>query len=118
MSQWAADLPSWIDVRRFDGPLPDYSLDKGETEAIAPALHLQVKAVRMHERKGRRVATERGLTTTGTLTLQELGDARGLLEYESALEKLRTTNFHAGEKPLAASQERVKAERVKKTSKP
>ncbi len=97
--------------------MPDYSLDDGETEAIALALHLQVKAVLMDERKGRRVATEQGLTTIGTLTLLELGDARGLLEYEPVLERLRTTNFHAGEKLLAASLERVKAERTRKASK-
>ena len=116
VSQWAADLPSWIDVRRFDGPMPDFSLDKGETEAIALALHLQVKAVLMDERKGRRVATEQGLTAIGTLTLLELGDARGLLEYEPVLEKLRATNFHAGEKLLSASLERVQAERARKAS--
>jgi predicted nucleic acid-binding protein len=116
VSHWAADLPDWVDIRRFDGPKPDYSLDDGETEAIALALHLQVKAVLMDERKGRRVAKEQGLTTIGTLTLLELGDARGLLEYESVLEKLRSTNFHAGEKLLAASLERVKAERARKAS--
>ncbi|MFM2143177.1 MAG: hypothetical protein RLZZ476_1721 [Verrucomicrobiota bacterium] len=114
--QWAANPPAWVDVRRFEGPKPDFSLDDGETEAIALAMHLQIKTVLMDERKGRRVASEQGLTTIGTLTLLELGDARGLLDYEPVLENLRATNFHAGEKLLTASLERVKAERARKAS--
>ena len=116
VSQWASQLPDWVDVRHYDGSLPDYSLDHGETEAMALALQLQVRAVLMDERKGRRVATEHGLTAIGTLTLLELADARGLLEYETVLEKLRVTNFHAGEKLLSASLERVQAERARKAS--
>ncbi|MFN7561236.1 MAG: hypothetical protein ACK5TH_05615 [Prosthecobacter sp.] len=46
----------------------------------------------------------------------ELGDARGLLEYKPVLEKLHATNFHAGEKLLSASLERVQAERARKAS--
>jgi len=110
--EWCRELPDWIELRDHAGPAASYGLDAGETEAISLALDLGIQTVIMDERNGRRVAEEHGLTTLGTLTLLEAADARGYLDFESVLNDLRATNFHAGEKLLSACLERVKQQRA------
>ena len=75
-------LPPWLQV--VSPKHVDYSLglDAGETEAIALAMELGIKPILMDERKGRRVATQHGLVTLGTLAVLAESAVRGWIDFE------------------------------------
>lgn len=113
---WAATVPGWVMVKGCEREPPALGLDPGETEAIGLALELGIETVIMDERKGRRAAAQLGLISIGTLTLLEMGDDMGLLDYESMLQRLRECGFHVGEDLIAASYQRVQRHREAKSN--
>ena len=69
--QWGANPPSWLKIHP-DAPeenrLSTFEMiDAGEHAALVLALALQASLVVVDDRAARRVATELGLVTTGTL---------------------------------------------------
>jgi predicted nucleic acid-binding protein len=93
--QWTQAPPEWLHVST---PLTTLAtsirLDPGELQAIALAEELGAKAILIDERKGRRVAEQRGLDAVGTLTVLEFAAERNLLELRLALDSLRQTTFY------------------------
>jgi len=67
---WMVQRPAWLQVREVQ-TAPDAELtaqlDAGEAEAIQLARELRADALIMDERRGRQVATRRGLTVIGVL---------------------------------------------------
>lgn len=73
------------------------SLDPGEAEAIALAEALGATLL-VDERKGRRVARERGVRVRGTVGVLLLASDRGLIEaVRPELDALAAAGFHVGE---------------------
>jgi predicted nucleic acid-binding protein len=94
--QWAEQLPSWIEVRRVDGPPSAHELtglDRGEWEAIELARELHANLLLMDERTGVRIARDQGFTVTGTLGVLVEGARSGIISIEDALSLLSRTSF-------------------------
>lgn len=103
--------PPWLEIitpKHIDHSL---GLDAGETEAIALAAELGLKAILMDERKGRRVAVQRGLLTVGTLAVLEQSAACGWIDFGEHIRRLRATTFRFHEQLVAEASERLKARR-------
>ncbi len=89
--EWMASRPDWVEVREVRGPFDAalMSLDPGEREAIALAQQLQATALIMDERDGRKEAQKRNLLLTGTLGVLRDTGAKGLCDFDAALDRLR-----------------------------
>jgi predicted nucleic acid-binding protein len=89
--------PKWLEVIDTQEILPFAGLHKGESAAIALAQSIPVDLLLMDERKGVKVARDKGLNLTGTLGLLELARQQGLVDLAEAFERLRKTSFRSPE---------------------
>ena len=95
VKRWTQSPPDWLLIQSPSSTAPiDPKLDPGEAAAIALALELRAVAILVDEKKGRRIAMEKGLATLGTITVLELAAERELLDLPTALDALRHTSFH------------------------
>ena len=104
VSAWAANLPSWIEVK---APLTDLHLGigAGEDEAISLAVELGDATLLMDDVRARNAARSRGILTIGTLAILDLADEAKLLDFETAILRLKATSFHVDDallQPLLA----------------
>jgi len=93
---WAKEPPAWLEIRS-PSALPDASLDRlnpGERDAIGLAEELAADLVILDDLQGRREAERRRLPVIGTLGVLEEAADRGLLDLQSAIERLVKTSFH------------------------
>lgn len=98
---WIAAPPEWIEVRGLASLDPELAyLDPGEREAIALACQIGPSLLLLDEAKGRDAAILRGLRVVGTLGLLDRAAARGLIDLQDALSRLRRTTFRASPKLL------------------
>jgi predicted nucleic acid-binding protein len=88
-----------------------YTLDPGESDAIALALEIQAPAILIDENRGRRAAKKQGLATLGTITVLELAAEQGLLDLKAALNALEGTSFHVTRPLIEAALKRDAARR-------
>ena len=109
VSDWLDSLPPWAKVQAPLVLLPGMELDPGETEAISLALELELPAILIDERAGSLAAQQRGIAPIGTLNILLSADTHGFLNFEQAVERLRSTNFHINESLLNAVLEEVRA---------
>jgi len=105
---WTANLPAGFVVRSASRLDESIDLDAGEREAVCLAEELRAVAVLIDEKKGRQVARRRGLAVVGTLGVLERAAVLGWLDIETAMAKLRETNFFVSDDLLAAVVSRVK----------
>jgi predicted nucleic acid-binding protein len=89
----AIEAADWIDV--VDDPVArDLGLDPGETAAILLAEHLRADALLIDERRGRAVATARGIAVIGTLGIVAGARRLGMLERAApVVAELRADGF-------------------------
>ena len=108
VSAWANDLPSWIEVK---APHTDLHLGigAGEDEAISLAVELGDASLLMDDLKAKAAAKSRGLRTIGTITILDLADEAGLLDFEAAISLLKASTFHLEESLLRPMLARVRA---------
>ena len=93
---WATRPPPWLEVLPFV-PTDDAALqilDRGEKAALALGLSLHADLILIDDRKGVAVAVQKGFEVTGTLGLPIRASQQGILDFPSALERLKETNFH------------------------
>lgn len=91
---WLNRRPAWLEIRV--APVPGTGLahlDPGEREAITLAEAFAECLVLLDEAKARRTAIQRGLRVVGTLGLLDHAAARGLIDLQETLERLRQTSF-------------------------
>jgi predicted nucleic acid-binding protein len=98
VANWVKNIPDWIEIRAVTSQ-PDPALevlDAGEREAIQLAEEQRADLLLIDERKGRLEARRRGIVTTGTLGVLLAAGRRGLVDAESAYQRLVTeTTFRA-----------------------
>lgn len=114
--QWAAALPTWVEVRAVDEEFladPRWQpLHAGEQAALALAILLKADLVLMDERTGVGVARNSGFRVTGTLGILDEAARQELLDFATVMEKLKATTFRYPrslvDELLAESRERRK----------
>ncbi len=93
--EWAARLPAWTEVMSVE-PLDDAALlqlGAGEREAITIAISMRADLILIDERKGTRVALDKGFVVAGTLGILALAARRGFVNLADAFARLKRTNF-------------------------
>ena len=94
--EWIQTPPDWFVIRppaeRFDPTLA--SLGPGEREAISLALEIGATDIILDDAPGRREAARRGLPVIGTLGVLIKAADNSLLDFNEAIESLRTTSFY------------------------
>jgi predicted nucleic acid-binding protein len=95
LRSWVLAAPSWLLIAPDTGLLdPETaSLDAGERAAVALAGALRADLVLMDDRKGVRIALQKGFAVTGTLGILDLAARRGLIDLAEAFKRLKATNF-------------------------
>jgi predicted nucleic acid-binding protein len=114
VATWADNLPSWIEVT---SPRTDLHLGigAGEDEAIALAVEQGNVTILVDDLKARAAARSRGLPTLRTLTILSLADEAGLLDFESAISRLRSTSFYVDDALLENILVAVRARKNRKS---
>jgi predicted nucleic acid-binding protein len=88
VQHWMAQRPPWLQVREVlrapDAELTG-QLHLGEAEAIQLAQELRADALIMDERRGRQVASGRGITVIGVLGMLRESYRRGFIDNPIAL---------------------------------
>jgi predicted nucleic acid-binding protein len=93
VSRWVQALPKWASIKAPARVDFLRQLGPGEREAIALAHELKATQLLIDDRAARRVATQGGLLTTGTVGILELAAIRGFLSLPETMRKLLSTNF-------------------------
>jgi predicted nucleic acid-binding protein len=101
--EFCHQLPSWFQIRQAKDKnyqsIIEASVDKGEASAIALAIELYDCLLIIDDRKGRRFATQLGLTIIGTIGVILDAKLAGIIpSVRPILLKIRTTNFRISER--------------------
>ncbi len=108
---WFANPPEWLQ------PVPDpaealeetVGLGLGEASSITLAWHHRPDSLLiLDERRGRRVAAALGLRKTGVVAILAEAANRGLVDFDEALNQLRSTGFHVSESVIADVRSRLR----------
>jgi predicted nucleic acid-binding protein len=91
--QWAANAPSWLEIRNPVAASPIPKLGEGETAAIALANELGADVVLIDERDGARIARKQGLFVTGVLGVLQAAAKRNLVSLTEVFDALSGTSF-------------------------
>jgi predicted nucleic acid-binding protein len=90
---------------------PLLKLGAGQAAAISLALEIGADRILIDERKGYKVAQQRGLRTSSTLGVLEEASHRGLINFEEKLDRLvKETTFYVTEEVLQEFRRRVRSQ--------
>jgi predicted nucleic acid-binding protein len=106
--EWATNFPEWVEVRVPESDL-GIGLGVGENEAIALAVEIGNSILLVDDRRAKEEAERRDLLTIGTITILDIADERGLLDFELAASRLILTNFHVERSVLERVRAKVRA---------
>jgi predicted nucleic acid-binding protein len=111
---WIRQPPSWLEVRADppSDPTLDF-LDPGERAALGLAEALNADELLIDEQAGRAEAERRGLHVTGTLGVLADAYVAGLIDFDRALARLRSTNFRLSAEVERLVRRRMEAEKNK-----
>jgi predicted nucleic acid-binding protein len=93
--EWAANLPTWMEITRVES-LDDavlQPLGAGERAAITLALAVRADLILIDERKGTSAAIQKGFEVTGTLGVLVLAARQGFVDLADCFARLKSTNF-------------------------
>jgi len=108
---WITQPPTWLKIIAPRSAPDTLGLDPGETQAIWLGEEYGVKSILIDERKGTRVARERGFRVAGTLALIERFSERSWIDFDDAIARLRATTFRFNERLIGEIRERLTAKR-------
>jgi predicted nucleic acid-binding protein len=94
VQSWISNLPDWLEVR--PDPPTDPTLDflgKGESAALTLAQALASDKLLIDDRAARIEAERRHLHVTGTVGVLADAHLAGLVDFDEALARLRSTTF-------------------------
>ena len=91
-------MPPWLEVRAALAADTTLPLDPGERAAIALAQELTADRLLIDERDGREVAIRLGIPVAGTLAVLRDAATAGLVDLNSAFDRLKQTTFRASPK--------------------
>jgi predicted nucleic acid-binding protein len=111
VQQWISNPPLWLQIAAPLNIRPSLGLDVGETEAISLATERGIRAILIDERKGFSVAKSLGLEPFGILAVLEVSAARRLIDFDEAIQRLRTTTFHFTERLITEAKKRLETAR-------
>jgi predicted nucleic acid-binding protein len=104
---WIVCPPDWCEIRPDESfELTPEFLDPGERASIALALSLKTDRLLIDDWEGRAEAVRQNLIVIGTLGVLAEAHREGLLDFATALMRLRQTSFYMSE----ALVERVRRE--------
>ena len=109
VQQWVASPPAWLKIIAPKNAPDSLGLDLGETQAIWLGEEHGVKSILIDERKGTRVARERGFRVAGTLAIIERFAERGWVNFEDVITHLRLTTFRYNEQMIIDIRKRLSA---------
>ncbi len=105
---WIAQPPPWLEVRPDLPADPALAfLDPGERAAIPLALAVRADRLLSDDLDGRAEAERRHLIVTGTLGVLADAHLTGLLDFETALAHLRSTNFYVTDEVIKRVRYRI-----------
>jgi predicted nucleic acid-binding protein len=110
--QWIEHRPTWLEIRDLPQP-PDLELtrrlDRGEAEAIRLAMDLRADFLLMDERRGRQMATARGIIVIGVLgILLESYRRRRIQHPFDILAELRASRFRVSRRLVQEFEEQIR----------
>lgn len=96
--EYGESLPEWIEIvnpkDKSKQQLLELQIDKGESSAIALALETSNSLVILDDNKARKIATQLGLTFTGTIGVIVKAKLQGhILSIKPILSKIKQTDF-------------------------
>ena len=97
VQQWIASPPAWFQIVAPRNAPDILGLDRGETQAIWLCEEYGIKSILIDERKGTRVARDRGFRVAGTLAVVERLAERGWVSFDEVITRLRMTTFRYNE---------------------
>jgi len=97
-TEYGEPLPGWVEIvnvtDKSKQQLLELQIDKGESSAIALALETPNSTVILDDYKARKIATQLGLTYTGTIGVIVKAKLQGLIpSIKPLLEKIKQTDF-------------------------
>jgi predicted nucleic acid-binding protein len=105
---WIAQPPAWCEVRPDPPADPTLAfLDPGERAAITLAIAINADGLLIDDHDGREEAKHRRLHITGTLGVLGTAHLAGLVNFETALEQLRHTNFYISDAVVDGLRQRL-----------
>lgn len=90
---WMASPPEWVQVRSPREVDNSPKLGPGEREAIGLAYELRADYLLIDERRGREVATRRGIPVVGIIGVLARSSERKLVVLDEAIAALTRTSF-------------------------
>lgn len=108
---WMLHPPAWLKVEMVTNVQPIHGLHPGEIEALQLALRAKAAGVLMDDMDGRKAARQLGLSVVGTIGLLERAAEKQLIEFPSAIARLRQTNFFISAEFLDQALERDRLRR-------
>jgi predicted nucleic acid-binding protein len=88
-----ATPPPWLRIVAPSSLETIPGLGAGETTAILLAGEVQAARLVIDESRGRKAATERGLRVVGTIGVLELAAELGIVDLQTAFERVKATDF-------------------------
>jgi predicted nucleic acid-binding protein len=97
-TEFGEPLPDWVEILSVKGKdtqrLLEMQIDKGESSAIALALEFSDSLLILDDFKARRIATQLGLSITGTLGIIIKAKLEGIIpSVIPILQKIKQTDF-------------------------
>ncbi len=97
-TEYGETLPEWVEIMnvadKSKQQLLELQIDKGESSAIALALEMPNSTIILDDYKARKVASQLGLTFTGTIGIIVKAKLQGLIpSIKPLIAKIKQTDF-------------------------
>ncbi len=100
---WMNDPPPWVNIKKLSSPVRQSlsHLHPGESEVITLAMEYSQAIVLMDDRVAVVEARSRELEVIGTLAILDRAAAKGFLDLQDSVRRLRATSFRSPRQLIA-----------------